>query len=122
MARRFRPRPGKPLPLRPRPRDIARFLSFVRQDGKHWIWTGSVDNKGYALFWYLGRCHRAARWARQVFRGQFQNDTHAHHIDGCRNPMCVHPDCLREETPEWNTADGNRYRAIKRAELEPAPF
>lgn len=114
----LRVRNAKPLKRRPDPKDVVRFLKFVRVTAAGcWEWTGHKNAKGYGQFHWDGRLHYAHRWAAQTFRGAFPRRITAGHQ--CRNPSCVNPDHIEPETHAANTADGNAARARRLASVAP---
>lgn len=68
-----------------------------------WLWTGSINNKGYGQFSYGGRCVSAHRLSLEL-HGQpvAANDNVLHR---CDTPCCVNPAHLFTGTHQDNMAD-----------------
>lgn len=82
---------GKAVP-RPLPRDISRFLKYVRVEGDHWFWTGHRDPKGYGQFWNNGSSRWAHRFAYAAFVAPVPQGLTIEHT--CRCTSCVNPEHL----------------------------
>jgi len=65
-----------------------------------WLWTGSLDGKGYGTFFYLGRNTGAHRAAYRMFTGEIPAGLHLDHL--CRTPACVNPRHLEPVTQREN--------------------
>lgn len=61
-----------------------------------WLWTGSLDGKGYGKFGLDGRTVGAHRVAYQIERGPIPDGLELDHL--CCVPACVNPDHLEPVT------------------------
>ncbi|MFF9262020.1 MULTISPECIES: HNH endonuclease signature motif containing protein [Streptomyces] len=116
-----------------RPTPAERFLAFVDTNGPislirgvldpcH-VWTGSLDQDGYARFWLNGRNRRAYHVAYEQAHGPIPA---GHDVDHhCRNRACVRGSHLRALTHRDNVlASGNvaAYRAAQTHCINRHPF
>jgi hypothetical protein len=111
MRRRFI-KPGKPLHCKPTPHDLIRFLKKIKigpaptlpnVKGPCWLWTGKLDENGYAgQFWLKGKAVWATRFAFQAFKRLFVPGEEADHL--CHNRQCVNPDHLVANGKSDNSA------------------
>lgn len=78
---------------------IDEFWNFVDKSGSCWLWTRSLDSKGYGQGWLRGRGRfRAHRIAYELTHGSAPRE-----LDhSCRNRACVNPDHLRPATSQQN--------------------
>jgi hypothetical protein len=92
------------------PRDLSRFLAFVKVDPESgcWEWIGHTSKKGYAQFWWAGRAWWAHRWSFALLAGEIHDAMTVHHE--CHNPACVNPAHLSLTERSDNTAEGNTRR------------
>lgn len=116
--------PGKPLPVAPSPRDLARFLKKLVigpvPDGfttPCWLWQGCKDKNGYGMFWFAGQCRWAARYVYEAIHGPLEPGDEVDH-------MCHVRHCCNWHHLEAKPALVNRGRQKKRkaAVLDDCPI
>ena len=96
--------------------DEARFWSHVdrRGDDECWLWTGSLNAKGYSQF-KVGDTNVAGhRWAYERFVGPIPDGLTIDHVwdRGCTNRSCVNPAHLEAVTNRENLMRGNGACAV----------
>jgi hypothetical protein len=79
------------------------FWSKVHGTDGCWIWTSTIQEKGYGRFWFEGRRMMAHRVAYILTYGRFDPSTQVLHH--CDNPPCCHPDHLYLGTNDDNVRD-----------------
>jgi hypothetical protein len=87
-----------------------RFWGFVDKTGDCWLWTGSLDRKGYGS-WTRPEQRKigAHRFAYQLVVGPIPEGLDLDHL--CRVPQCVNPAHLEPVTRQVNIQRGaNRNR------------
>lgn len=80
-----------------------RFWSKVDKSGDCWLWTASVDRKGYGMFGINRGNGRAHRIAWELANGPIPAGKQICHA--CDNPPCVNPDHLWLGTNRENMED-----------------
>jgi len=93
-----------------------RFLSKVKKTRGCWVWTSTLDSKGYGQLSIRGRSgkiFRAHRVSYELFVGKIPDGLFILH--SCDNRKCVNPKHLRPGTQKENIQD-----ALKRNRLNPA--
>lgn len=101
------------MPLPPKPIDlttwsIARQRAFdsryqVDPDSGCWVWTGSLNEYGYARIRLNNRIALAHRLSYVLVNGEPPDETpYLDHI--CENRACVNPDHLQPVTHQTNQA------------------
>lgn len=78
-----------------------------------WIWTGTIDLKGYGRLWRDGKSHKAHRLFYEKLVGPIPDGLHIDHL--CMVKSCVNPAHLEPVT----LAENNR-RAFKAGRGNPA--
>lgn len=68
-----------------------------------WIWTGTMDGKGYGMVSFRSKDRRAHRVSYELFKGPIPAGLHILHR--CDTPSCVNPAHLRAGTVKENMAD-----------------
>lgn len=74
--------------------------------GRCWIWTSSLDTKGYGNFTVHGKSHRAHRWSYEDTIGPIPDELDLDHL--CRVITCVNPSHL-----DPVTRGDNRRRGVE---------
>jgi hypothetical protein len=82
-----------------RPTAEERFWPNVNKTETCWLWTGSVNNKGYGKLSFKGEYVYAHRFSMYLVLGRWPNDCILH---SCDTPLCVNPDHLREGSQTEN--------------------
>ncbi len=90
---------------------LTRFLSKVSKcENGCWIWTSTLNNKGYARLFVNRKPILMHRWAYVFYKGTIPKGTELDHL--CRVPRCVNPDHLEPVTHRENILRGNAPAAI----------
>lgn len=86
-----------------------RLDKMLDKSGECWLFTGSVNNKGYGQFWLNGRCRLPHRVAMELSTGEEPEGVVMH---SCDTPLCCNPSHLSVGTQEENLQDmRNKRRA-----------
>ena len=105
-----------PIPDLP-PKHLASFWSKVNKNGPLqrigfdnkvsacWLWTGTINQKGYGIFNYKGTRYRAHRIALKLAGRELpiKRDIHPDHL--CLSKGCINPDHIEtvsEFSRFWN--------------------
>lgn len=102
--------------------DVTRFWGLVRRadENECWPWLGDTD-KGYGVFHWHGRMHRAPELALSFTTGEARL-AELITCHSCDNPPCCNPTHLRFDTNAGNVADmdarGRRVTATKITEAD----
>ena len=81
---------------------MERFEKFIAiMPDTCWVWTGSVNRKGYGSFRLNGKLQAAHRVSYELYVGTIPEGLHIDHL--CRKPGCVNPSHLEPVTPGENT-------------------
>jgi hypothetical protein len=83
-----------------RPTAKERFWPKVAKTDGCWLWTASLNNKGYGEFRFQGRTSLAHRVAYELLIGPIPEGLSLDHL--CRNPRCVNPAHLEPVTHQEN--------------------
>lgn len=90
---------------RGRPSLLNRFMANVRLDGDCWLWTKTLNQKGYAPFYVTPRCSPVAhRWIYTLLIGDIPEGLQLDHL--CRRRSCVNPWHLEPVTNRENQRRG----------------
>lgn len=94
------------------PKDVIRFLRFVKLDpvAGCWLWTGAPDENGYGRFKIGGKVRWAHRLAYVNFRCALRAGNDVHHIEKCKSRSCVNPEHLAQKSRDWNSINGTHRR------------
>lgn len=97
----------------------ARFWSKISKTDTCWLWTGTLDGKGYGQFWTGSVLARAPRYAYETLVRQIPDGLVIDHL--CRVHACVNPGHLEPVTPEENMRRGITDRALIAASQPTGP-
>ena len=98
-----------PRGIFPRPTPQERFWTKVRKTQSCWLWTASLDRKGYARFYVDGNDVPVHRFAYELKNGPIPNGLELDHL--CRVHNCVNPDHLEAVTHQVNVLRGETLNA-----------
>ena len=74
-----------------------------------WVWTASLNTKGYGNYWTDGTCVGAHRYAYETIVGPVPEGLQLDHL--CRNRNCVNPEHLEPVTCRENLLRGETIAA-----------
>lgn len=77
-----------------------------------WIWTASLDDKGYGRLMLNRKLHYAHRLSYEAFVGPIPDGLEIDHL--CRNRACFAPNHLEPVTPQINVLRGESPGARNR--------
>jgi hypothetical protein len=77
-----------------------RFLQKVERGESCWLWTGSINHKGYGTFHVARKTRGAHRVSYEMFVGPIPDGLEIDHL--CRVRTCVNPDHLEAVTHHEN--------------------
>jgi len=77
---------------------------IVSPNSECFLWTGTVNNYGYASVTFNKKSSFAHRVIYELFVGQIDESLELDHL--CRNPRCVNPDHLEPVTHQENIRRG----------------
>lgn len=86
------------------PKQIQRFMKYVKQSRSCWEWYGNKIHIGYGVFGLNYRHMLAHRVSYELFREKIPNGLVIDHL--CRNRCCVNPDHLEVVTQQENARRG----------------
>lgn len=90
---------------------IERFLNRIQvSENRCWLWTSTLNNKGYARLGMYKRLVLVHRWTYILFKGVIPANLELDHL--CRNPRCINPNHLEPVTHQENNLRGNTQSAI----------
>jgi hypothetical protein len=85
--------------------EVDRFWGFVDKSAPCWLWTGSLDRKGYGTWTRANKLKvRAHRFAYQLVVGTIPDGLDLDHL--CRVRNCVNPAHLEPVTRKENLRRG----------------
>lgn len=90
-----------------------RLMAKILKTDSCWIWTASIDGKGYGQIAYNGKPHRAHRISYEIFKGVIPAGLDLDHL--CRNRLCVNPEHLEPATRSENLLRGILHNSLKTA-------
>lgn len=93
-----------------------RLWAKVDKTGPCWVWTASLNSKGYGQINVDGRPKLAHRVAFELERGAIPEGMQLDHL--CRNRKCVNPAHLEPVTNKTNTLRGVGPTAVNAAKTE----
>lgn len=93
-----------------RPTDpIERLLDKICIREECWIWTGTINNRGYGCTSLKGKAIYAHRVSYEFYVGPIPDGLELDHL--CRNPPCINPDHLEAVTHAENMRRGKAAQA-----------
>jgi hypothetical protein len=101
-------------------KDLARLAAKTQMAGPHecWLWTGTVDGKGYGDLMVGTHRTKAHRLSYELSRGPIPSGMCVMHA--CDTPACVNPAHLSVGTHADNCADMHRKGRGKYGENRPS--
>lgn len=87
------------------PTSADRFFAKVNKTDACWLWTASLNNRGYGQFGVGRRLVLAHRWSYEWHNGPIPAGLHLDHL--CRVRNCVRPDHLEPVTNRENNRRGD---------------
>lgn len=74
--------------------------------GDCWLWTGTINHKGYGHIYIDGSTRRAHRVSWELLVGPIEDGKHLDHL--CRNRSCINPEHLEPVTNAVNAERSER--------------
>lgn len=103
------------LPLLPKRTALDRFMAMVSvSDSGCWLWTGSRNKYGYALFTPKRTTSLGGRWIYTQLVGPIPAGLQLDHFV-CEVRHCVNPTHVRPVTPQENVLRGASLQAENKA-------
>lgn len=102
------------------PDQASAFLASVKEDGRHWLWTGKVNPSGYGIVHIHGQIIGAHRVAYEWARGPIHSWLEVDHT--CRVPLCVLPHHMDAVTHLENVRRGRVGEALRQTNHPLAAF
>lgn len=79
---------------------LEKFSHNVREENGCWIWTASLNNRGYGVAYHASGQHLAHRLAFTMDKGPIKDGLEIDHL--CRTPACCNPSHLEAVTHSEN--------------------
>lgn len=94
----------------PNPERVWKFIKFPKDLNECWIWKGVFNDRGYGVFGFNSKKHKAHRFIYEYLVGEIAKGLVTDHL--CRNRKCVNPEHLEFVTDKINInrGIGNRQK------------
>lgn len=92
---------------------ILRLESKVKVVGGCWLWTGAMNNAGYAQVHFRGKTCLAHRLIYELLVGPIPQGLDLDHVKdrGCKHRHCINPEHLEPVTRQVNLLRGDTVNA-----------